>query len=209
MEEHCTLSGEELAVIDKLSGTKIPSDASLHYFLHCNELKPLYSVSKAIGLVPSNVKKWADAAPERYKEIGLYAFGALSHKKQHFVNVAVFTAWALANANTRRQLIRFFHPKVGRITKGMGPSEVVATGHLFIFDELCNRRIIPKPFSSKRGRETLIETARAADDPKQSLGLFRDEEFGEWLVQPARFFKYLLDTYHHPVQEESEKSEES
>ncbi|MDJ0839648.1 MAG: hypothetical protein QNK37_24230 [Acidobacteriota bacterium] len=195
MNERYILSGEELEVIDGLNGAKIPHNADLHYFLNCNELKPLYSVSKAIGLVPSNVKKWADAVPGRYEQIGLYAFGVRPHKKQHFVNVRTFVGWAMAHGNTRRQIIRHFHPKVGRIKKGMGLREVVATGELFIFDELCSRGIIPKPFSSKRGRETLIETAGSSEDSRGELGLFRDEEFGEWLVDPARFFKYLVTAY--------------
>ncbi len=195
MGKVCSLSGEELAVIKKLDGTKLPKEVDFEYFQHCNELKPLYSVAKAVGLVPSNVKKWADAAPGRYEMMGLFAFGLQPNKKQHFVNVRTFTDWALKNPNTRRQMIRHFHSDVARVKKGQERTEILDNGKCYIFEELCVRGIIPKPFSSKKGRETLIEMARGHNNPKEAIGLYQDHEFSEWLVEPSRFFKFLVNAY--------------
>jgi len=195
MDKVCSLSGEELAVIEKLDGTKLPKEVNFEYFQHCNELKPLYSVAKAVGLVPSNVKKWADAAPGRYEMMGLFAFGLQPNKKQHFVNVRTFTGWALKKPNTRRQMIRHFHRDVARVKRGQTRREILANGKNYIFEDLCHRGIIPKPFSSKKGRDTLIEMARQNGNAKEEVGLYQDDAFSEWLVNPSRFFKFLVNAY--------------
>lgn len=189
------LSQEELFAIEKMGGTPIPANASLDYYLQCRDLKPLYSVAKSLGLVPSNVKKWADAEEGRYERIGLFAFGAGGVKKHHYVNVATFTRWALAYPNTRRQIVRHFRSEVKRIKKGMDRRAVLEEGGLFLFDELCSRAVIPKPFSSARGQETLLRHAREAGDSQKEMGLFHDATYNVWLVEPERFFRWLLETY--------------
>jgi hypothetical protein len=187
-----SLSASEIGILNKMNGKGFPDEANIDFFLECVNLKPFYSVAKRLGLIPSNIKKWADSREGRYEEMGVYTIGA---KPKLYVNVSQFTRWALENPQTRRYLIYQFNKEICPVPKNSTPEEVAASGKIFILKDLCKAGIIPQPFSTKNGVDTLIEHARNTALSRSKMGLWFDEKFKTWLAEPAALLLFILKEY--------------
>lgn len=188
------IAKDELRVLSQMNKNPIPSDAGIQAYLDCCTLKPFYSVAKGLGLFPSNVKKWADAKPERYAQMGLYAIGTGPRPKL-YVNVSHFTQWALENAATRRYLVYHFDNEVVPVPKGAAVEDVLSSGQVYILNDLAKAGVIPKPFSTKDGMDTLISNAQGAVDPRSKIGLWFADKYQEWLVDPSTLLLFILEKY--------------
>lgn len=188
------IAKDELKVLSQMNKNPIPHDAGIEAYLDCCTLKPFYSVAKGLGLFPSNVKKWADAKPSRYAQMGLYAIGTGPRPKL-YVNVAHFTQWALQNSATRRYLVYHFNDNVIPVPKGASVEEVLSSDKIYILNDLAKAGVIPKPFSTKDGMDTLISNARKSEDSRSKIGLWFAEKYSEWLVEPSTLLYFILEEY--------------
>lgn len=186
------LSASEISILNKMNGRGFPENANIDFFLECVNLKPFYSVAKRLGLIPSNIKKWADSREGRYEEMGVYTIGA---KPKLYVNVAQFTRWALENPQTRRYLIYQFNQEICPVPKNSSPEEVTASGNIFILKDLCKAGIIPQPFSTKNGMDTLINHALETGSSRSKMGLWFDDKFKTWLAEPSALLIFILKEY--------------
>jgi len=169
----------------------LPDNPTFEYFLECRKLVLLSAISKCLGLNAFVIRRYAKAKKGRLKKMGMFIIG-----DKFYVNSYDFSRWTLSHPPTRRRIMLHVMDDLAAPPRDGTLEKIIETGKTYLLDDLCSVKIIPKPFRTPSGKETLYNHAKRAEDPRNEVGLFFNETFKTWLVDPIPFFRHLGHHYH-------------
>lgn len=185
------LSKQELEDIEWMLHAKVPANPTFEFFLEKRMILLLSEMARHLGLNAFVIRRYAKAQAGRFEEMGICMIGNKFH-----VNTCVFARWGLTHRPTRRRMMLHFIDDLEAAPIGGDINGLLKTGKLYLYDDLSAAKLIPNPFCTEGGKETLLEDAENLENPHQEMGLFCHSLFKDWIVDPEPFFSYLGKKYY-------------
>lgn len=184
------LTQQEIQDIEKMLWGTIPERPSLEFFLDNRMMILLSKMTQYLGLNAFVIRRYAGADSERMKKMGLVTIGA-----KFYANCHVFVEWALTHRPTCRRIMLHYLDELGEPPVTQDVSDILTTGKKYLFSDLCSAKLIPRPFCTRAGKQTLYETAGKSENPQDEMGFYKHETYKRWIVDPMPFFSFLGHKY--------------
>ena len=185
------LTKQELEDIQWMLEAKVPPKPDFEFFREKRMILLLSEIAKHLGLNAFVIRRYAKAQEGRFEEMGIRMIGNKFH-----VNTHSFANWALTHRPTRRRLMLHFIEDLAVAPAGGDINDLLQTGKKYLYDDLATAHLIPSPFCTEGGKETMLEEAKLFEDPKTEMGLYLHETFLDWIIDPVAFFSFLGKKYY-------------
>lgn len=184
------LTSQEIQDIEKLLWGEVPDQPSFEFFLENRMILLLSKLTHHLGLNAFVIRRYAGTDIARMKKMGLVAIGS-----KIYVNCHLFAEWALTHRPTCRRIMLHYLDELGEPSATQEVSDILNTGKKYLLSDLCSAKLIPRPFSTRAGKQTLYESASMFENPQHEMGFYRHELFKRWIVDPMPFFTFLGHKY--------------